>query len=342
MEKPTLDKFPKEALANIDIQKAFIISRLIVAAERLQLFRTLHSKRMKAGAIGRALKIHKFYLKPFLNSLVSLGLLHKAGETYWNTRFAEKYFIDERSIYWTRQYSKECVQAYEALTVLEKLLASGRSYESIKGLRKLPYTEAMQRDRRQAEDFTQMLFHLHREDAMALSNFLDLSDRHAVLDVGGGSGVMSIALARKNPHLRACILDIPAVCEVAAGNIRRAGVSGRIRTPVGDMRQSLPTGYDVILFCDVGVVSKGLLSNAYKSLPENGLIVVVDRYLSADGTKPLDRLVEHFVGSTFGLATWKDMVQAVKSCGFRAVHARNVYRDVWFVTGMKHARRQSG
>jgi hypothetical protein len=32
MEKPTLDKFPKAVLANIDIQKAFVISRLIVAA----------------------------------------------------------------------------------------------------------------------------------------------------------------------------------------------------------------------------------------------------------------------------------------------------------------------
>ena len=119
MEIPTLDKFPREALADVDIQRAFIISRLIVAAERLQLFRALHGKRMKAASIGRALKIHRYYRDPFLNVLVSLGLLHKAGDTYWNTRFAEKYFIDERSSYSTRQYSKECVQAYEALTVLE-------------------------------------------------------------------------------------------------------------------------------------------------------------------------------------------------------------------------------
>lgn len=337
MEIPTLDKFPKKVLANIDIQRAFIVSRLIVAAERLQIFRALHGKRMKAVSIGRALKIHSFYRDPFLNSLVSLGLLHKADDAYWNTRFTEKYFIDERSIYWTRQYSKECVDDYEALTILEKALASGRSYASIKGLKRPRYTEVMKRDRRVAEDFTQMLFHLHRDDAEALAKYLDLSKHRAVLDVAGGSGVMSIALARKNPHLHASILDIAVVCKIAAGNIRRAGLSRRIRTLPGDIRRRLPIGYDVILLCDIGSVSKQLLRNAYESLPAGGLIVAVDRYFSDDGTKPLDRLVAHFVGSSFGLATRSDMVAAMRSCGFQAVKARNVYRDVWFITGTKPA-----
>lgn len=337
MEIPTLDKFPRKVLAAIDIQRAFIISRLIVAAERLQVFRVLHGKRMKAAAIGRALKIHTSYRDTFLNSLVSLGLLHKAGDSYWNARFAEKYFIDERSIYWTHQYSKECVQAYETLTVLEKALISGRSCASIQGLKKPSYTEAMKRDRRRAEDFTQMLFHFHRDDAEALAKYLDLSKHRAVLDVGGGSGVMSIALARKNPRLHACVLDLATVCKIAAGNIRRAGLSRRIRTLPGDIRHRLPAGYDVILFCDIGAVSPQLLRSAYNSLPPGGLIVAVDRYLSDDGTKPLDRLVAQFVGSSFPLTTRSDMVAAVRSCGFQAVKARNVYRDVWSITGAKPA-----
>ncbi len=335
MEMPTLDKFPRKVLVDVDVQRAFIISRLIVAAERLQVFRTLHGKRMKAVSIGHALKIHKLYRDIFLNALVSLGLLHKAGDTFWNTRFAEKYFIEERSIYWTRQYSTECAQAYEALTVLEKVLASGRSYASIKGLKKPSYIDAMKRDPRQAEDFTQMLFHFHRDDAEALAKYLDLSKHKAVLDVGGGSGVMSIALARKNPRLHACVLDLAAICKIAAGNIRRAGLSGRIRTLPRDIRDRLPTGYDVIMYCDIGPVSKQLLRNAYKSLPTGGLIVAADRYLSDDGTRPLDRLIAQFVGSSFPQATRSEMVTAVRSCGFRAVKASNVYRDLWFITGTK-------
>ena len=335
MEKLTLDKLPKKVLASIDLQKAFVVSRLIVAAERLQIFRVLQRHPMKADAIGRALPIHKFYLAAFLNSLVSLGLLHKANGTYRNTPLARKYFINERSIYWTRQYSKECVRDYERLTVLEDKLRSGRSYESIKGQKKTSNTEAMKRDRRVAEDFTQMLFHLHRDDAEALANYLDLSERRKLLDLGGGSAVMSIALAKKNPYLRACILDIAPVCEIASQNIQHAGLTGRIHTMAGDISRTLPAGYDVIMLCDVGPVSQALLRNAYKSLLVTGLLVLVDRYLSKDGTKPLDRLLEHFVGSSFGLASWVEMVVKVKACGFQEVQARNVYRDVWFITGIK-------
>ena len=183
-----------------------------------------------------------------------------------------------------------------------------------------------------------MLFYFHQGDADALANNLDLSDHRAVLDVGGGSGVMSIALVNKNPHLSACILDIAPVCEIAAKNVKRARLSRRIRTLVGDIRQSLPRGFDVAPFCDIGAVAMRHLRNAYQSLPAKGLLVLADRYLTDDGTKPLDRLVEYFVGSSFGRATCRDMVQAVKSCGFKAVRARKAYRDLWFITGTKPDR----
>lgn len=337
MELLTLDKFPQEVLAGIDVQRAFIASRLIVAAERLGVFRELHGKRMNAAAIGRALKIHKVYRDTFLNSLVGLGLLQKKEDVYWNSPFAEKYFIEERSIYWTRQYSKECVQAYERLTLLEEMLASGRSYTSLKGLKPPSYTEAMKRDPRQAEDFTQMLFHFHQGDAEALANHLDLSKHRAVLDLGGGSGVMSIALAKKNPHLRASILDLAVVCKIADGNIKRAGLSSRVTTMAGDITHKLPAGYDVIMFCDIGPLPKQLLRNACRSLPEGGLVVAVDRYLSEDRTSPLDRVMAPLAGSGFPRETTAEMVAELKSCGFRKVTARNIYKDLWCLTGTKAA-----
>lgn len=335
MELPTLDKFPKSALAQIDIQKAFIVSRLVIAAERLQVFRVLHGKRLAADALARSLRIHPLSAAPFLNSLVALGLLRKESGAYRNTPFAEKYFVRERSIYWTRQFSAECVAGYERLVDFEKTLRSGKSRRP---RAKPGYVERMKRDRREAEDFTQMLFHLHQGDAGALAAYLDLAGRSAVLDVGGGSGVMSIALAKRNPHLAVRILDIAPVCEIAARNVKRAGLSRRVRTQAGDIRGPLPAGYDVVMFCDVGAVTPRHLRNAYRCLPPGGLLVLADRYLADDATRPLDRLVEHFTGSSFGLATRRDMVEAVKAAGFQSVRARNVYRQVWYITAIKPAR----
>jgi SAM-dependent methyltransferase len=196
----------------------------------------------------------------------------------------------------------------------------------------------MKRDRREAEDFTQMLFHLHQPDAQALAGYLDLAGRRAILDVGGGSGVMSIALAKRNPWLTACVLDIAPVCKLAARNVRRARLSRRVRTEAGDIRRPLPTGYDVVMFCDVGAVTSRHLRNAYNCLPPGGLLVLVDRYLSDDATRPLDRLAACFTGSSFGLATRRDMVEAVKAASFQSVRARKVYRDVWYITGIKPGR----
>lgn len=67
MDRPTLDKFPSSVLAQIDIQAAFIVSRLIIAEERLQMFRALHSKSMTAETIGRTLGIHELYLRHFVH-----------------------------------------------------------------------------------------------------------------------------------------------------------------------------------------------------------------------------------------------------------------------------------
>jgi hypothetical protein len=89
------------------------------------------------------------------------------------------------------------------------------------------------------------------------------------------------------------------------------------------------------MFCDIGPISRELLLHAYKKLPSHGLVVLVDRYLSDDGCQPLDRLAEHFVGSGFGLATRGQMVEALKSCGFRKIKSRKAYQDVWFITGAK-------
>ena len=333
MELPTLDKFPPSALAQIDIQKAFIISRLVVAAERLQVFRVLHGKRLSAEALRRALQVHPVYAAPFLNSLVGLGLLHQRNGVYRNTPFAEKYFIRERSIYWTRQFSAECAAAYDRLADLERTLKAGRNRQAANGNK--TYVERMKRDRREAEDFTQMLFQLHKGDAKALAKHLDLTGRRAVLDVGGGSGVMSIALAKANPRLQACILDIGPVCEIASRNAKRAGLESRVRTQSGDLLKPLPTGYDVVMFCDIGAVTARHLRQAFKALPPGGFLVLVDRYFSNDGTRPLDRLVAHFTGSSFGLATRREMVEAVKAAGFRSVRSRNIHQDVWCITGVK-------
>jgi cyclopropane fatty-acyl-phospholipid synthase-like methyltransferase len=335
MEKLTLDKLPRRVLAKLDLQTAFMASRLIVAAERLDVFRLLNGKSLGASVIGRKTGIHRNFIGHFLNALVSLGLLKKKGVSYINSALADKFFVRERSIYWTRQYSLECVDEFERLTILEDILKSGRDYYGIIRKKRPSYIEAMKKDSNRARDFTYMLYYYHQPDARALAKYLDLKRYNSVLDVGGGSGVMSIALAKKNPHITACVLDIEPVCRVAQEIIKKEGLSRRIGTYVGDINRRLPHGYDVIMFCDVGTLDTDLLKRAYDSLPPGGMVVLEDRYFSKDRTEPLDRLLYCFTGHSFGLDTRDEMVARLKSAGFKAIKQQRIHKDVWMLKAKK-------
>lgn len=335
MEKFTLDKLPKKVLEKIELETAFMASRLIVAAERFQLFRKLQGKKLPADEIGNMLKIHETYLRIFLDALVSMQLLEKEEDVYWNSALAEKYFIEQRSIFWTRQFSKECVEAFEAYTILEKVLSTGEVSHAIDRANKINYLESMAKDKDEARDFTQMLFHFHKPEAEALADYLDLKEKQAILDVGGGSGVMSIALVEKNPHIRACVMDIDPVCRIAQENINVTDFTNRMSVLPGDFNEGLPSGYDVIMCCDIGRVPREIAEEAYRRLTSEGMIVLVDRFLSNDRTDPLDRLLLQFEGSGFRTETRYEIIDLLKDCGFKKIRKYKLISDVWVITGTK-------
>jgi tRNA A58 N-methylase Trm61 len=335
MKKFTLDKLPRRVLAGLEVEKAFMASGVVIAAERFQVFRILQGKKLNSAAIERRLGIHRRYLACFLDTLVSLGLLRKQADLYYNSALAEKYFIQERSIYWTRQFSRECVEDFEAFTAIERLLRSGKSWNTVHGKKRQGYVELMKKDPGRAENFTRMLYYYHQEDAEILARYLDLSKHRAVLDLGGGSGVMSIALVKKNPHLRACVLDIEAVCRIAGQIVKRENLAHKISALAGDMYEQLPAGYDVIICCDIGSISKSLLRTIYKSLPHKGMVALVDRFQSKDRTEPLDNILYQFIGHTFGIETYKEVIDALRACGFRRVKSHKLHGHLRAISGIK-------
>jgi release factor glutamine methyltransferase len=63
-----------------------------------------------------------------------------------------------------------------------------------------------------------------------------------VLDVGTGSGVIAIALAREKPDIKVTALDCSEeALDVARGNAQRNGVAGRVSCLTGDLAK-LPSG----------------------------------------------------------------------------------------------------
>jgi hypothetical protein len=340
MTEFTLDKLPKKVLSRIDLQTAFMISRCVVAAERLQLFRKLKGKKLSAAAIGRRIGVRGWRTEAFLAALTSIGLLKKTEKLFSITTLADKFFVQERSIFWTRLFSEECRREYEAFSVLEEMLTTGRSYVSLLGIDGRDYVETLKKDKQWAHDFTHMLYYDHLPHAQALAKNLDLSGYHSVLDVGGGSGVMSMALVRAHKHLKACVLDIEPVIKVTKKIISREKLTGRISTVVGDMTKCIPAGHDVVMFCDAEIGGAKTLQMAFNCLPDSGLVVLVDDFSSDDWTVPLYRLMWQLRSNSLWIKSRRQMAAMLRESGFKAVRSRRIYKDTWLLTGRKGSARR--
>ena len=335
MRELTLDKLPKKTLAKLDIETAFKASRCVIAAERLSVFRKLHGGRMTARQLARRTGIRLKYCEGFLDFLAYLGLLVKEGERYRNSALAEKCFVHGRSADWSRLWSEECGKDYEALSVLEEAITGDRDWREILGKERVPDYELAKEDPRWARDFTYALYDLYKPDAELLAKQLDLSGYHALLDVGGGSGVVSMAMARRFPELQAFVLDFEYVCDAARKIIRKEGLGGRVKTVAGDMNESLPPGFDVIMFWNIGWIDTRVMKTAYERLPVGGMVVRSCAPTSKSSGPSGSTFMHEYFGVRPKSQSGAGIQESLREAGFRSVKYRKISANFGLITALK-------
>ncbi|KIN15947.1 methyltransferase [Halomonas sp. KHS3] len=68
-----------------------------------------------------------------------------------------------------------------------------------------------------------------------------------LLDLGGGPGLVAVALAKAFPQMSGVVFELPEAADVAAQHIAQAGLASRLEARGGDLvRGALGTGYDLI------------------------------------------------------------------------------------------------
>ena len=116
---------------------------------------------------------------------------------------------------------------------------------------------------------------------------------HRLLDVGGGSAVYSIAVARSFPQARATVLEASPVDRIARRTISAAGLDGRIDVVTADMfTDSWPADHDTHLFSNVlhdwnEADCRRLLAKSVAALPHGGRLLIHDMLLDDDKSGPL-------------------------------------------------------
>jgi len=131
--------------------------------------------------------------------------------------------------------------------------------------------------------------------APVLAERAPMADARVLLDVGGGSGIYSIACLKRYPKLRAIIWDRPQVLKVAREFADAEGVSGRIEFRSGDMfADPVPAECDLMLLSNIlhdwdVPECQALLTRLSAALPTGGRLLIHDVFLadSLDGPLPI-------------------------------------------------------
>jgi len=247
-----------------------------------------------ADEVASRLGLNCRVLRSVLALLAALGYLVPRQGRYHVTDAARQHLLPSSPLYWggvwasMRKGNALCEQLQEALTTPDpdEEIPQGQGDRNVDGWASGHLS---------AEAAMSMTRYMHSHSAaaaiaVAQSGLFGATRR--MLDVGGCSGVFSIALAERHPGLRCTIMDLPAVCALTPDYLKERGLADRIDTYAADMfRDPWPLGYDTVFFSDIfhdwrPVTCLGLARRAFAALPPGGTIDLHEMLLNDDGAGP--------------------------------------------------------
>jgi hypothetical protein len=258
-------------------------SKVLFTLVELEIPKLLNGKKLSAKQLSKRLKIHPLSMERFLNACVSVNLLQKEGDSFFNSGQIESYFgktaeFDLSGI--IKRHDKRSFAVWENLT------ESLRNWEYGGKSKKAP-SEKDQGAEAMTEQHNLALLHGH-----VLAKAFDFSKFKNLLDMGGGTGAMSIALCKIYPKLQSIVFDLPANIKIAESFISKSRLSKRIKTVAGDFhKDKLPEGFDAALLANFMAVAdarsnKKLLKQIYDKLPSKGVCLLSGWIIDDSHTAP--------------------------------------------------------
>jgi 2-polyprenyl-3-methyl-5-hydroxy-6-metoxy-1,4-benzoquinol methylase len=259
-------------------------SKVLLTAVELGLFTRLAGRQMAGAELGRELELHPRGIADFFDALVAMCYLQRHGNgpdaRYENTPEGAR-FLDENSpSYIGGILVMLNARLFRYWNDLPAALRTGLPQNEVKHAGRTIFDE-LYADQPKLEQFLGAMTGLSRINFETFAETFDFSGHRTLCDVGGATGLLSIEVARRHPHMCCTTFDLPAVEPIARRHIEKAGLSDRVRTASGDFfRDPLPAA-DVItmgmILHDWNLERKQtLVQKAYDALPPGGAFVVIE------------------------------------------------------------------
>jgi 2-hydroxy-4-(methylsulfanyl)butanoate S-methyltransferase len=274
-------------------------SAALGAAIKTGLLWMLAERPIQAEEIVKALNIPGKRGYYWLQYLHSFGILETTPQGYIPSSVARSEIVDTYSRQSWEHLVIDELEKDACVHGLPQLISEPGSLWTIQGLEEPKnYVDRMRASPKRAREFTRMLFEIHQNLANRVAELLDLTGIERMMDLGGGSGVVSMALLRTYPGLTSTIVDIENVCVAGREIAGEEGFSDRTTYYAAEFdHDELLSGFDLALQCDVGVYDVELLKKLHRSLKPGGRLIFVDHFSPAENFAPTTRIEWTFLDS---------------------------------------------
>ena len=275
-----------------------------------------------------------------LAMLKNLGLLDRHDGVYHLNNLSRTYMLKDSPYSWGPFFAWTSASLPNYKIFLENI----RDGETKQGREAADGWESGQMDPGFARTITDYM-HCHSiASAVSMSQTCDFSMVKKLLDVGGGSGCYTSAIANANPGMHGTIMELAPVCTVARDYIARAGVADRVDTMAVDMfREAWPTGYDAHFFANVFHdwsfdTCAELAAKSFAALDRGGRICLQEMLLDESGDTPYPAVAFSFLmtwgtkGQQFTLNQLKSLLE---KAGFKDVSVQRSAGYYSLVTAIK-------
>jgi O-methyltransferase domain/Dimerisation domain len=290
----------------------YAFTSLVVAVIELELFTKLSNKSLTIPEVSQLTGTKERPIRILMRSFVALGLLDKNGDKYSLTNMSETFLVKDKPFYLGDVIA---AQISNPVTYEKFKLSMETGAPSIYDEKDI--FERHKQDRLKAELFTKAMHVRSIINGSSLVRKIDFSRFHQTVDIGGGSGGISIMVAMNNAHIHSSIFDLPAVCDISDRIINGFGLSDRVKTIPGDMfkddlKGKIPNNTDVVIFSRIlhdWPIEKCeyLLRKAFDLLPSGGLVVIIEGLIDEESP---DRVAPFW--ENLGMLLWTEGEQFSK------------------------------
>lgn len=265
-----------------EIAQGFMASKHLFAASELGLFEVLGEGPVDLDGLAARTGLTRRTARISADAMVAIGLLERQGDRYANSPVAATFLsgqtpADLRPLlkFWDRL-------SYPAWQDLAGALGRGR-----------PAHEIFEIDDELVPVMSAGIAAATAAACHALPEAAALPAASRVLDVGGGTGSWSIALAASDPDLTATVLELPEVARVAREELRGTAYAARIDARGGDVLvDELPRGYDAFLLANLvhyftPETNRSILQRIRAAAEPGAKVLIADFWTDPTHTQPL-------------------------------------------------------